>query len=42
LAYKIGLSYKVLTSSSSLLEAKLKSISCKGLVSLLTPNIADL
>ena len=32
----------MLTSSGSLLEAGLRSISYKGLVSLLTPNIADL
>jgi len=32
----------VLTSFSSLLEVKLRSISYKGLVSLLTPNIANL
>jgi hypothetical protein len=37
----IGSSYKVLTSFSSLLKAKLRFISYKGLVSLLTPNIAD-
>jgi hypothetical protein len=42
LAREISLSYKVLTSSSSLLEAKLKSISYKGLVSLLTPSIVNL
>jgi len=42
LACKISLSYKVLTSFSSLLEAKLKSISYKGLVSLLTFNIVNL
>jgi hypothetical protein len=38
----ISSSYKVLTSFSSLLEAKLRFISYKGLVSLLTPNIANL
>ena len=32
----------MLTSFSSLLEVKLRSISYKGLVSLLTPNIANL
>jgi len=32
----------VLTSFSSLLKAGLKSISYKGLISLLTPNIANL
>jgi hypothetical protein len=32
----------VLTSFSSLLKAKLKSISYKGLVSLLTPSVANL
>jgi hypothetical protein len=37
-----GSSYKVLTSSSSLLEAKSRSISYKGLVSLLTPSVANL
>jgi len=41
LACKISSSYKMLTSSSSLLEAKLRFISYKGLVSLLTPNIAN-
>jgi hypothetical protein len=38
----IGSSYKVLTSFSSLLEARLRFISCKGLVSLLTLSVADL
>ena len=42
LACGIGLSCKVLTSFSSLLKAKLRSISYKGLVSLLTLNIANL
>ena len=42
MARRIGSSCKVLTSSSSLLKARLKSISYKGLVSLLTPNIANL
>ena len=42
LARGISSSYKVLTSFSSLLEAKLRFISYKGLISLLTPNIANL
>ena len=39
---RISSSYKVLTSSGSLLKAGLKSISYKGLVSLLTLSIANL
>jgi hypothetical protein len=42
LARGIGSSCKVLTSSGSLLEARLRSISCGGLVSLLTPSVANL
>jgi len=42
LACGIGLSCKVLTSFSFLLKARLRSISCGGLVSLLIPSIADL
>jgi len=38
---KIGSSCKVLTSSSSLLKAGLRFISYKGLVSLLTLNVAN-
>jgi hypothetical protein len=40
--YRIGFSCKVLTSSSSLLKAKLRFISYKGLISLLTLSIANL
>jgi branched-subunit amino acid transport protein len=39
---KISFSYKVLTSFSSLLKAKLKFISYKGLVSLLISSVVDL
>jgi hypothetical protein len=40
--YKISSSYKVLTSFNSLSKAKLKSISYKGLVSLLTLSVINL
>ena len=39
---KISSFYKVLTSSGSLLKAKLKFISYKGLISLLTFKVANL
>jgi hypothetical protein len=39
---KISSFYKVLTSFSSLLEAKLRFISYKSLISFLTLNIIDL